>query len=93
MSSHPHISRRQFDRTLGLGVMGLGLGDALAERGQASPLTGFGKAKHVIFLFLYGGPSQIDSWDMKPDAPVEYRGEFTPITTACLLYTSPRPRD
>ncbi|GIS61077.1 MAG: hypothetical protein CM1200mP2_33020 [Planctomycetaceae bacterium] len=82
MSSHPHISRRQFDRSLGLGVMGLGLGDALAERGQASPLTGFGKAKHVIFLFLYGGPSQIDSWDMKPDAPVEYRGEFTPITTA-----------
>ena len=82
MSSHRHISRRQFDRTLGLGVMGLGLGDLLAERGQASPLTGFGKAKHVIFLFLYGGPSQIDSWDMKPDAAVEYRGEFTPITTA-----------
>ena len=81
MSIHSHISRRQFDRTLGLGAMGLGLGDALAERGQASPLTGFGKAKHVIFLFLYGGPSQIDSWDMKPDAAVEYRGEFTPINT------------
>ena len=82
MPSHPHISRRQFDRSLGLGVMGLGLGDALAERGEASPLTGFGNAKPVIFLFLYGGPSQIDSWDMKPAAPVEYRGEFTPITTA-----------
>ena len=82
MSRHRHISRRQFDRTLGLGVMGLGLGDALVGRGQSSPLTGFGKAKHVIFLFLYGGPSQIDTWDMKPDAAVEYRGEFRPAHTA-----------
>ncbi len=36
----------------------------------------------MIFLFLYGGPSQIDTWDMKPDAPEEFRGEFRPISTS-----------
>jgi hypothetical protein len=36
----------------------------------------------LIFLYLYGGPSQIDIWDMKPQAPVEYRGEFQPIATS-----------
>ncbi len=40
------------------------------------------RPKSLIVLFLYGGPSQIDLWDMKPAAPVEYRGEFRPIQTA-----------
>src|SRR5262249_42173219 len=40
------------------------------------------KAQACIFLFLEGGPSHIDMWDMKPDAPAEIRGEFKPIATS-----------
>ena len=43
--------------------------------------TGFGRAKSVIMLFLQGGPSHIDIWDLKPDAPSNIRGEFSPIKT------------
>ena len=43
--------------------------------------SGFGKAKRCIFLFMWGGPSQLDTFDMKPNAPVEIRGEFNPIST------------
>src|SRR5436853_7840079 len=39
------------------------------------------KAKSCIFLFLEGGPSTIDMWDLKPDAPVEVRGPYKPIRT------------
>lgn len=51
---------------------------AKAKRGGSS----FGKAKNVIVLFLYGSPSQLETWDMKPDAPAEVRGPFKPIRTA-----------
>ena len=40
------------------------------------------RAKSVLFLFLFGGPSHLDTFDPKPDAPAEYRGEFAPIATA-----------
>lgn len=43
---------------------------------------GGGKAKSVILFFLCGGASQIDTWDMKPDAPADYRGPFAPISTS-----------
>src|SRR5262245_49438877 len=68
-------SRREFIRGLGFGMLGLGLSDVLAA-GAA------GKAKRCIMIFLWGGPSHIDTFDMKPDAPAEYRGEFKPIATA-----------
>ncbi len=79
------LSRRNF---LKLGTLGLG-GLTLAEllqlkaRGAVSsggrgPRTG---SKAVIYVYLWGGPSHIDTYDMKPDAPVEYRGEFKPIKT------------
>ncbi|MCE9607711.1 MAG: DUF1501 domain-containing protein [Planctomycetia bacterium] len=42
----------------------------------------FGRAKSVILFFLLGGPSQHDTWDPKPDAPSEVRGEFKPISSA-----------
>src|SRR5208282_761145 len=42
---------------------------------------GFGSAKSVIMVFLQGGPSHIDIWDPKPDAPLNIRGEFKPIKT------------
>lgn len=47
--------------------------------GQA---VGFGRAKSVLHIHLSGGPSQLDMWDMKPNAPSEVRGEFQPISTA-----------
>lgn len=52
---------------------------ASADSGAASP--GFGKAKRCIFLFMWGGPSHLDTFDPKPDAPKEVRGEFEPIAT------------
>src|SRR5262249_4808103 len=41
-----------------------------------------GKARSCILLFMWGGPAQQDTWDPKPDAPAEYRGEFKPIATS-----------
>lgn len=48
----------------------------------AKPPAGFGRAKSVILVFANGGQSQIDTWDPKPDAPDNVRGEFRPIATA-----------
>ena len=45
------------------------------------PASGFGAAKRCIFMFMWGGPSQLDTFDMKPFAPSEIRGEFKPIST------------
>jgi hypothetical protein len=42
---------------------------------------GFGRAKACILLFMWGGPAHQDTWDMKPQAPAEIRGEFKPIST------------
>jgi hypothetical protein len=63
-----------------LGVAGLGLADffRLAEAGEVKSSA---KATSAIFINLAGGPSHIDSFDPKPEAPVEYRGEFQAIAT------------
>ena len=50
-----------------------------AEIGNATPVK---RAKACILLFMWGGPAQQDTWDMKPLAPVEFRGEFQPIATS-----------
>lgn len=74
------ISRRDVLRfSLGAGV-GLPL---LSGRGSLADSSGpsFGKAKSCILLYLFGGPSHIDTWDMKPEAPEGIRGEFSPIAT------------
>jgi hypothetical protein len=66
------------------GVLKLGLagGLTLAQVLQANAAAPDLKRKNsVILLHMRGGPSQLDTWDMKPDAPVEYRGEFKPIPT------------
>src|SRR5205085_4680123 len=52
-----------------------------AESPAAKGKAGWGQAKSVIFVFLQGGPSHIDIWDPKPDAPANVRGEFKPIQT------------
>jgi uncharacterized protein (DUF1501 family) len=64
--------------------LGLTLPELLARR-QAAANGGadsaFGKAKACILLFMWGGPAHQDTWDLKPDAPKEIRGEFQPIST------------
>lgn len=73
-------SRRDFLKVGGLGLGGLTLPDLLRlkARGAVNTRTG---PKAVIYVYLWGGPSHIDTYDMKPDAPAEYRGEFRPIKT------------
>jgi hypothetical protein len=73
------ISRRSFLRVGAIGPLGLTLADYLALRTSAR--TTGGKARSVILLWLWGAPSQLDTFDMKPDAPIEYRGPFMPIAT------------
>ncbi len=73
---NPAVPRREFLRAGALSLFGLGLPPVLAA---AAPKK---KAKACIVLFMWGGPAQQDTWDMKPDAPAEYRGQFKPIPTA-----------
>jgi hypothetical protein len=72
------MRRRELLSVAGLGLAGLG-GHPLLRAGSRSPPA---RARSCIFLFLFGGPSQIDLWDMKPRAPREVRGEFEPIASS-----------
>jgi hypothetical protein len=74
------VTRREVLRVGGLGFAGLSLADVLRLR-AASPTPGAARTKSVIMVWLRGGASHIDSYDMKPDAPAEIRGEFKPIKT------------
>jgi len=78
------LTRRRFLRVSGIGAFGLTLPHLLKIEAEARAAGKGGKSrpKSLLFLNLYGGPSQIDIWDMKPDAPEEYRGEFKPMATA-----------
>lgn len=73
------LARREFLRVGGLGAGGLSLATLLQAQAAAAPTTK--RPKSVIYIVLNGGPSHIDTWDPKPDAPVEYRGEFNTIPT------------
>jgi hypothetical protein len=77
------ISRRELLRAGGLGALGLSLADLLRSGASAAPAANgtFGRAKNVIFLWLQGGPPQHETFDPKPDAPLEIRGPFQPIST------------
>jgi hypothetical protein len=71
------ITRRQL---LGIGAAGLfGLSYPKVLAAGAAPPRGAARAKSVLFVFLYGGPSQLETFDMKPDAPSTIRGPFRPI--------------
>ncbi|MBL8792293.1 MAG: DUF1501 domain-containing protein [Planctomycetia bacterium] len=72
------LTRRNFLRVGALGVVGLTLSNLLRLR-AAQP--GASSRKAVIMIQLRGGPSHIDMYDLKPDAPAEIRGEFKPIQT------------
>ena len=75
-------SRRGFLRNTAVGTFGLSLPRLLQMESQAKAAgRDRGRPKSLIFLYLYGGASQIDTWDMKPHAPAEFRGEFRPIQT------------
>src|SRR5690349_16205373 len=82
------ISRRELLRVGGLGGLGLSLPMLLEAQGAAKTQTPdaggaatFGRAKNVIYLWLQGGPPQHETFDPKPGAPAEIRGEFQPIAT------------
>src|SRR6185503_16170888 len=84
-SDHRFVDRRAFLVAGGLSYFGANLAGpamALAESGEA---TGSGRrkiAKSAIMIWLSGGASHIDMWDMKPNAPLDYRGEFHPVATS-----------
>ena len=75
------VRRRDFLKAGMLGGLGLSLADylRLANAGQVS--ENGKKAKAAIFVSLQGGPSHMDTFDLKPNAPPEFRGEFNPIRT------------
>src|SRR5262245_13516133 len=73
------MGRREFLRAGALTLGGLGLPQLLRARDASPGLKP--RAKACILLFMWGGPAQQDTWDPKPDAPAEYRGEFRPVAT------------
>lgn len=82
MSTHitcDGVARRDFLRIGALTGLGLSLSDYLALGSQAS--VGSAKGRAAIFVRLGGGPSHMDTFDLKPDAPDTHRGEFKPIKT------------
>lgn len=76
------LPRRELLRIGGLSLLGLTSAQLAALRAAESPVASPPqRAKSCVFLFLFGGPSQVDLWDMKPQAGPEIRGEFNPIAT------------
>jgi uncharacterized protein (DUF1501 family) len=71
------MGRREILRAGSLALFGLGLPQFLHANQKRSRRP----AKACILLFMWGGPAHQDTWDLKPQAPVEYRGEFKPIAT------------
>lgn len=87
LSGDASFRRRELLRVGGLSLFGMSAAQLLAgQQLAASPANtvtrgSFGKARACILLFMWGGPAQQETWDMKPSAPEEIRGEFHPIST------------
>ena len=75
------VSRRSFLQAGALSVLGLGMSDFLKLRALAAEGGRPAKDTAVIFIWLPGGPAHLDTYDMKPEAPIEIRGDFRPIRT------------
>jgi uncharacterized protein (DUF1501 family) len=75
------LARRDFLRVGTAGLFGLTLPALLRRQARAAEKGQSTKDVSLIFLFLHGGLSTIDTWDLKPDAPAEFRGDFKPIDT------------
>jgi hypothetical protein len=73
------MARRPILQAAGLGLLGLSLPKVLAAESAVPAKRP--RAKSVIFLFLFGGPSQLETFDLKPDAPSKIRGPFKPISS------------
>jgi len=80
------MTRRELLQVGAITALGLNWTDLMqaqqsrsADQGRRP--IGFGRAKSCVVVFQFGGPSQQDLWDLKPDAPAEVRGEFRPIET------------
>ncbi len=73
------IHRRAFLQAGASSVLGLSLADLLRLRATAGSAAG--TAKSVLLLWLWGGPAQLDTWDPKPSAPMDFRGPFAAIPT------------
>lgn len=85
------VTRRNLLTAGGLGLFGLNfpslaladtVGGTPAAPSSSDAIPGFGSAKNVILLYLFGGPSHLETFDMKPQAPVEVRGELKPIASS-----------
>src|SRR6516162_11191632 len=75
------LTRRDILRAGALGFGGLSLPGLLTLESRAAAATTRRRARSVILLFLSGGPSHLDMFDLKPEAPEEIRGTFRPIVT------------
>ena len=75
------MQRRQFLVASGLGFAGMQFGTPVPAAPQEKTAPAQKRAKSTILFFLCGGASHLDMWDMKPDAPSDYRGVFEPIAT------------
>ena len=96
-AEHPRLSRRAAVQAGAVGLLGLGTNHLQALRALAADKGGAASAAHgdsqqskgrlvsnarsVIYIFLSGGLSQLESFDLKPEAPADMRGEFRPIAT------------
>ena len=78
------VSRRELLRAGGLSLLGLSSRQLARLRNAAAADTALAgrRRNSCVFFFLFGGPSQIDLWDMKPSAPVEVRGDFRPVSSS-----------
>ncbi|MBU6295372.1 MAG: DUF1501 domain-containing protein [Planctomycetes bacterium] len=74
------ISRRDFVQVGALGAS-LTMADIMRQRAMGAVKASGSKAKAAILIYLPGGPSHMDMYDLKPEAPKEFRGEFNPIAT------------
>src|SRR5689334_16435191 len=76
------LSRRQMLQLGAAGTLGLGMPGLLAARvGGGGSKDGHAQEKSCIFILLCGGPSHLDTWDLKPGAPDEIRGPYKPVAT------------
>ena len=74
------LNRRELLQAAGLGLFGVSLPQVMAAEQMTQPFEG-GRAKSVLFLLLFGGPSQLETFDLKPSAPDAIRGPFMPISS------------
>ena len=80
--NHPSVARRTAVQAGGIGLLGLGMNHLAGLRAAAAEsTTNAGPIRSCIYIFLSGGLSQHDSFDPKPQAPAEIRGEFSSIAT------------